>query len=411
MIRWMRTRRIGTVLCAVVLSLSACSSPPVITTAGPGAGTAVGGSPEDVVRTAFVAFAKQQGVPYRNEKFSLLSNDGAFAVFKVTVEFRRSAQTDWQEYDSRSETRKVGGAWQTPLSFAFQPSTAEVARQQEIAAATARAQAEAQAKASAAAELARQRLPSLISLQPTSAYGFENYDEGKGVFCSTFYFSQAVDNGDSKAHQLLIRYKATYVAGTKPVAMESDQKLDVPAGSSSWKISVDEPSHTYCHVRWSNLQLSAGSILTIDGYPTADPATAVSKLSVTGRTIGLTNHPIYVRTSMLRCQIRLSSGDSVNHQVTIQAEYDGTYRRLGDAVTEHKQTSYVASDTNSPVVTIPPASSADVVLGLTVSGSPDEVTGVGNVRLTLQLTDAGANFVPQEKAQVTVSLAGCSYSK
>jgi len=86
-------------------------------------------APEAVARDAFERWTQATGTPFRNVESIVLSDDGTFAVVRITAEFRQTAESDWVEMEAKLECRNVGGNWQANPSFVFDLTQAEIDKQ------------------------------------------------------------------------------------------------------------------------------------------------------------------------------------------------------------------------------------------------------------------------------------------
>lgn len=79
---------------------------------------------ESVALDAFRQFADVQKIPYDRVSVRTLSNDGTYAIVRITAWFRPSSQSDWVEQFADVELRKVGGKWYASTSMSFQDTLA-----------------------------------------------------------------------------------------------------------------------------------------------------------------------------------------------------------------------------------------------------------------------------------------------
>ncbi|MBC7347774.1 MAG: hypothetical protein H5U00_10065 [Clostridia bacterium] len=161
----MRTKLLDTIrvfLIGLIMTLSfvACGGPSEQQKALEEAGIAEPrrGSPEAAAKAAFELWAQQVGMPYRNDRYTVLSNDGTFATVRIIAQFRETAESEWLEQQAIVECRNVGGKWQANAWMYFELTQAEQERIKARQKATATAQA-LQQQATATAE-AKQLLSS-----------------------------------------------------------------------------------------------------------------------------------------------------------------------------------------------------------------------------------------------------------
>lgn len=90
--------------------------------------------PEAAAKEAFTEWAQQKGVPYKDASFQTLSNDGTFAIVRITAKFRESAEAEWTEQEAKVECRNVGGEWQmSSLTIEFSRPESEILAEQAAA--------------------------------------------------------------------------------------------------------------------------------------------------------------------------------------------------------------------------------------------------------------------------------------
>jgi len=113
-------------------------------------------SPEAAAKAAFEIWAQEAGIPYRNERYNGIYNDGTFATIHIRAEFRKRLEYPWLENEAELECKKVAKEWECERRMYFQLTQAERARQQRMAMATATAQAAAWAATATAEALSRE---------------------------------------------------------------------------------------------------------------------------------------------------------------------------------------------------------------------------------------------------------------
>ena len=134
---------------------------------------AVGG-PESAARKAFEEYAQSTGTPYKDARFQTLSNDGTFAIVRITAKLRESAEAPWLEHEAEIECKKVGKQWQYEPWMYFRLTQAE---QEKTVSATATAEAEVAATQAAriARETAAAQLRGKIAFVSGSSEGYGIY--------------------------------------------------------------------------------------------------------------------------------------------------------------------------------------------------------------------------------------------
>ncbi|MBU0494088.1 MAG: hypothetical protein KKA73_01460 [Chloroflexi bacterium] len=99
--------------------------------------------PDTAARTAFEQWAQQQSTPYKDVSYQTISNDGTFAIVRITARFKQTAQADWVEMQADVECRNVGGKWQASpyyyMNFALTQAEQERIKARQGATATAQA--------------------------------------------------------------------------------------------------------------------------------------------------------------------------------------------------------------------------------------------------------------------------------
>jgi hypothetical protein len=73
--------------------------------------------PEAAARINFMEWAGNIRTPYRHETFQTISNDGALATVRITVEL--VIQSEWEEKQAEIQCEKVGDDWQCSRSMQF----------------------------------------------------------------------------------------------------------------------------------------------------------------------------------------------------------------------------------------------------------------------------------------------------
>jgi Tol biopolymer transport system component len=68
--------------------------------------------PELVAKSAFGNWAQENRMPYQNDHYEVLNNDGAFATVKIIADFKQREGDDWVEMEGILNVRNLGGNWQ-----------------------------------------------------------------------------------------------------------------------------------------------------------------------------------------------------------------------------------------------------------------------------------------------------------
>lgn len=68
-------------------------------------------------RAAQAALLEYASIPYRNESFTVYSNDGTFATVRIGAETRRSAESDWREQEVYLDCKNISGNWSCDMGF------------------------------------------------------------------------------------------------------------------------------------------------------------------------------------------------------------------------------------------------------------------------------------------------------
>ena len=73
--------------------------------------------PEAAAKTNFSEWAVNIRIPYRNENFETVRNDGTLATVRITVEFKMDGE--WKEKQIEIQCEKADDNWQCVRSFQF----------------------------------------------------------------------------------------------------------------------------------------------------------------------------------------------------------------------------------------------------------------------------------------------------
>lgn len=73
--------------------------------------------PERAAKSAFGYWAQENGVPYQNDHYEVLNNDGAFATVKIIADFKQREDDDWVEMEGKLNVRNLGGNWQADTYY------------------------------------------------------------------------------------------------------------------------------------------------------------------------------------------------------------------------------------------------------------------------------------------------------
>ena len=86
------------------------------------------GSPEAAAEAAFEIWTQQTGIPYKDVRYDVVSNDGTFATVRIIGQFRESVEAPWTEEQANVECRKVGRDWQCDEWMSFSLTEEETQR-------------------------------------------------------------------------------------------------------------------------------------------------------------------------------------------------------------------------------------------------------------------------------------------
>jgi hypothetical protein len=73
--------------------------------------------PEAAAKISFLEWAGNIRVPYRNENFQTINNDGTLATVLITVDLK--IEGEWQEKQTEIQCEKVDNDWQCYRSMQF----------------------------------------------------------------------------------------------------------------------------------------------------------------------------------------------------------------------------------------------------------------------------------------------------
>jgi hypothetical protein len=74
-------------------------------------------APEAAAKNNFSEWAVNIRIPYKNEKFQTIANDGTFATVLVTVDIKMSGE--WDEKQTEIHCEKVDDDWECDRSMQF----------------------------------------------------------------------------------------------------------------------------------------------------------------------------------------------------------------------------------------------------------------------------------------------------
>jgi hypothetical protein len=389
--------------------------------------------------------------PYRNDNYTVLSNDGTYAKVRVVAEFRPTSASDWQERESTVVVAKIAGVWRISSVMLFsthdevaQQQAAAAQEQKEASEAAAKVAAEATAKAKAAADAqqltrtietqadyyTKKAAAAKISILPVAEFGYEN----SGARDHGVYFNVQIRNDDTKDHQVWLQFRFTLdvidwrngpqgksiprsiTFRPETEALNRDIYL-VSAGQTTTKKVVFYLGADFGH----NVRNFRTDILTIDGLPSVDPRDVLSKFSVTTT---LAKPPLVtspsVGNSWWQCVIAITNTDSLPHLIFGSIEYDYSYRKLGEvqsksstgtffnhgAATIPAQTTVYSVDVYAEDATTPGKARPTTYL---VSGLPEQVVSVVLTKLTLKLADANTRSALPVVLARSFTPSGCNY--
>lgn len=100
--------RLSRVILVVLALVTACG--------GPSPQQKTIDSPMAAAEATFEVWAQVAGIPYRNERYSVTSNDGTFATVWITAELRETVAVPWTEGRVSLKCKKIGERWQCDIS-------------------------------------------------------------------------------------------------------------------------------------------------------------------------------------------------------------------------------------------------------------------------------------------------------
>jgi len=344
------------------------------------------------------------GLPYRNDRYEVLTNDGDFATVQVAVEYKVSTNSAWQEYMARTQCSRVGGKWTCGLlsflSFALSP--AEQQRQEANVESMATATALAKTANAASTQIAIEEGIKLIKVVGLTDIV---YDDAEGAY----YWTVSIQNPTQSQHRVAVlsvwnQAHTDFMGHLNP--NEEDNHVDEltiePNSTQDYKV-VAKPYDS--HNKIENVRDRATRILAVDGNP-------IGVDQILGL-IGYQASNPRLDNAQLKCDISLTNTDT--HEHIVDALFDDTsmvYSHLGDTIRKTfsaEVLGYGVSFNLKPGMTL--TDTQTVAWGeYSQSITSANLISAYASKLILRLRDSvygDFNYSASEKMYITVPIAGC----